>query len=49
METYHKFRIEQNAIRIYVIFTGILLTVYCGLLCFDVRHFLAEWICLTGA
>jgi len=49
METHKKFRIEQNALRIYVFSVGIGMTIYCGLLCLGMRHFIAELMCIIGA
>jgi len=49
MDTLRKFRIEQNALRIYVFSVGIGMTVYCGLLCFGVRNLIAELLCIIGA
>ena len=49
METHKKFKLEQTAIKYYIFLTGFGLTIYCGLLCLDVRHVIAEWLSLAFA
>lgn len=47
METYKKFKLEKHALRSYIFLSGILLTIYCGLLCFDIRGDIVEWLTMT--
>ena len=49
METYKKFKTGKHLLRMYIIGTGLLMTIYCCLLCFGIRHFFAELICFSGA
>jgi len=49
METHKKFKIEQNALRVYVFVVGIGMTIYCGLLCLGVQHCISEILCVVGA
>ena len=49
METHKKFKLEQAAIKYYIFLTGIGLTAYCGLLCLNIRHAIAEWLSLAFA
>jgi len=48
-KSYTSFKVEQAMLKVYIFLSGILLTIYAGLLIIGIRHWIAEIVLVTFA